>query len=53
MTDKKSYIPVKGILSYMALIALVATVDWTLYSEHIVFSKSGSNISTENDKVLK
>lgn len=53
MTDKKSYIPVKVILSYMALIALVATVGWILYSEHVVFSKSGSTISTENNKVLK
>lgn len=37
----------------MALIALVATVGWILYSEHVVFSKSGSTISTENNKVLK
>lgn len=37
----------------MTLIALVATVGWILYSEHVVFSKSGSTISTENNKVLK
>ncbi|CAM4088398.1 ATP-binding protein [Flavobacterium antarcticum] len=53
MADKKSYIPVKVLLSYLALIALVVTVGWILYTENIVFSKTGANISTENDKVLK
>ncbi len=53
MADKKSYIPVKVLISYLALIALVVTVGWILYTENIVFSKTGTNISTENDKVLK
>ena len=53
MADKKSYIPVKVLISYLALIALVVTVGWILYTENIVFSKTGANISTENDKVLK
>ncbi|WP_432672478.1 ATP-binding protein [Flavobacterium sp. SM2513] len=53
MADKKSYIPVKVLISYLALIALVVTVGWILYTENIVFSKAGANISTENDKVLK
>ncbi|WP_026977438.1 ATP-binding protein [Flavobacterium tegetincola] len=53
MADKKSYIPVKVLLSYLALIALVATVGWLLYTENIVFSKTEANIATENDKVLK
>lgn len=53
MADKKSYIPVKVLISYLALIALVVTVGWILYTENIVFSKTGANISAENDKVLK
>lgn len=53
MADKKSYIPIKVLLSYLALIGLVATVGWILYSENIVFSKTGATIANENDKVLK
>lgn len=53
MDDKKSYIPVKVLLSYLALIALVATVGWLLYTENIVFSKTEANIANENDKVLR
>ena len=53
MSDKKSYIPLKVLVSYLALIALVVTVGWVLYTENIVFSKTGTNISTENDKVLR
>ncbi len=53
MTDKKSYIPIKVLISYLALIALVVTVGWILYTENIVFTKTGNNITTENDKVLK
>jgi hypothetical protein len=51
MSDKKSYIPLKVLVSYLALIALVVTVGWVLYTENIVFSKTGTNISTENEKV--
>jgi CHASE3 domain sensor protein len=53
MAEKKSYIPIKVLISYLALIALVATVGWILYTENIVFSKSGTTITIENDKVLK
>lgn len=53
MSDKKSYIPLKVLISYFALIALVATVGWFLYNENIIFSKTETNIATENDKVLK
>lgn len=53
MTEKKSYIPLKVLISYLALIALVITVGWILYTENIVFSKTGTNFSSENDKVLK
>jgi signal transduction histidine kinase/DNA-binding response OmpR family regulator len=53
MADKKSYIPVKVLLSYLALIGLVATVGWILYTENIVFAKTGATIANENDKVLK
>lgn len=53
MADKKSYIPVKVLLSYLALIGLVATVGWILYTENIVFAKTGATIANENEKVLK
>lgn len=53
MAEKKSYIPIKVLISYLALIALVVTVGWILYTENIVFSKTGTNISADNDKVLK
>lgn len=53
MPDKKSYIPVKVLVSYLALIALVVTVGWVLYSENIAFSQTSTTIETENDKVLK
>ena len=53
MADKKSYIPVKVLLSYLALIGLVATVGWILYTENIVFTKTGATIANENEKVLK
>lgn len=53
MAEKKSYIPLKVLISYLALIALVVTVGWILYTENVVFSKTGTNITTENDKVLK
>jgi signal transduction histidine kinase/CheY-like chemotaxis protein len=46
-------LPLKVLVSYLALIALVVTVGWVLYTENIVFSKTGTNISTENDKVLR
>lgn len=53
MTQKKSYIPLKVLISYLALIALVVTVGWVLYTENIVFSKTGNTISADNEKVLK
>ena len=53
MAQKKSYIPLKVLISYLALIALVVTVGWILYTENIVFSKTGTNISADNEKVLK
>ena len=53
MVEKKGNIPLKVLISYLALIALVVTVGWILFTKNIVFYNRGTNITSENDKVLK
>lgn len=53
MDHKKSYIPIKVFISYLAIIALVVTVGWILYTENSAFSLAEDKISEENTKVLK
>ena len=53
MESKKSYIPVKILFSYVALVALVATVGWFLYSENVVYKKLEDKIAFEKTKILK
>lgn len=53
MVSKKSYIPLKVFVSYLALAALIATVGWILYSENTVFSRTENTIAVENSRVLK
>lgn len=53
MDSKKSYIPLKVIISYLALAGLIVAVGWFLYSENKIFSETESTISKENNKILK
>lgn len=53
MATKKSYIPLKLLLSYIALAALVVGVAWFLYSENTLFTKNENKITIENQKILK
>ena len=52
MSAKKSYIPLKLLLSYIALAALVGVVAWFLYSENTLFTKNENKITIENQKIL-
>ncbi|BFM42562.1 ATP-binding protein [Flavobacterium sp. CFS9] len=53
MESKKSYMPIKVLFSYIALLGLVATVGWFLYSENVVYNKLESKIAFEKTKILK
>lgn len=53
MESKKSYTPIKVLLSYVALLALVVTVGWILYSENVVYNKLEDKIAFEKTKILK
>ncbi|MEA9415472.1 ATP-binding protein [Flavobacterium sp. PL02] len=53
MESKKSYIPLKVFISYIALASLVISVGWVLYSENVSYSKIESKIAFEKTKILK
>lgn len=53
MESKKSYTPIKVLLSYVALLALLVTVGWFLYSENIVYNKLEDTIAIEKTKILR
>ncbi|OXB23555.1 hybrid sensor histidine kinase/response regulator [Flavobacterium tructae] len=53
MESKKSYMPIKVLFSYIALLGLVVTVGWFLYSENVVYNKLESKIAFEKTKILK
>ncbi|MFH6997579.1 hybrid sensor histidine kinase/response regulator [Flavobacterium sp. FlaQc-57] len=53
MESKKSYMPIKVLFSYVALLALVVTVGWFLYSENVVYNKLENKIALEKTKILK
>jgi len=53
MDSKKSYIPIKVFISYLAIAALIITVGWILYTENTVFNVTENKIAEENAKVLK
>ncbi|WP_409417587.1 hybrid sensor histidine kinase/response regulator [Flavobacterium sp. PS2] len=53
MESKKSYIPLKVFISYIALASLVISVGWVLYSENVIYSKIESKIAFEKTKILK
>ncbi|MBW1658169.1 hybrid sensor histidine kinase/response regulator [Flavobacterium quisquiliarum] len=53
METKKSYTALKVLFSYVALLALVVTVGWFLYSENVVYNKLEDKIAFEKTKILK
>ncbi|WP_026706061.1 hybrid sensor histidine kinase/response regulator [Flavobacterium soli] len=53
MDTKKSYIPIKVFVSYLALAALVIVAGWILYTENSVFSSTENKLASENNKILK
>ncbi|MBK0369835.1 ATP-binding protein [Flavobacterium agrisoli] len=53
MGNKNGNIPFKVIISYIALVALVASVGWILYSENVVYTKIEGKIALEKNKVLR
>jgi signal transduction histidine kinase/DNA-binding response OmpR family regulator len=53
MNSKKSYIPIKVLISYLVLAALFVGVSWFLYSENRGFSETESKAAKENNKILK
>ena len=53
MITKKSNIPLKILLSYLALSLLAFVVGWILYSENKVFYNSENKISNDKTKILK
>ena len=53
MNIKKSYIPIKILISYLVLAALFVGVSWFLYSENKGFSEAESKAAKANSKILK
>ncbi|WP_264535344.1 hybrid sensor histidine kinase/response regulator [Flavobacterium sp. N1736] len=53
MESKKSYMPIKVLFSYIALLGLVVTVGWFLYSENVVYNKLEDKIAFEKTKILR
>ncbi|MFY0481766.1 hybrid sensor histidine kinase/response regulator [Flavobacterium sp. PLA-1-15] len=53
MDNKKSYIPIKVFVSYIALAALVVVAGWILYTENRTFSSTENKLASENNKILK
>ena len=53
MDIKKSYIPLKVLISYLVLASLIVSVGWFLYSENKVFLSTENKIITENSKIIK
>ncbi|WP_029270755.1 hybrid sensor histidine kinase/response regulator [Flavobacterium sp. KJJ] len=53
MESKKSYTAIKVLFSYVALLALVITVGWFLYSENQVYNKLEDKIAFEKTKILR
>ena len=53
MFSKKNNLPIKVVLSYLALAVLVVVFGWLLYNQNLIFSKTESKISIEKNKILK
>jgi signal transduction histidine kinase/DNA-binding response OmpR family regulator len=53
MESKKSYTAIKVLFSYVALLALVVSVGWFLYSENVIYNKLEDKIALEKLKILR
>lgn len=53
MNPKKSYIPIKVLVSYLILATLFVGVSWFLYSENKGFTEAESKATMANSKILK
>ena len=53
MDNKKSYIPIKVLISYLVLVLLFGSVGWFLYSENNSFSKNERKFTEKNSSILK
>ncbi len=53
MNLKRNNIPIKVVISYLALAVLVIVFGWLLYNQNLIFSKTESKISLEKSKILK
>ncbi|WP_456313536.1 ATP-binding response regulator [Pseudomonas shirazensis] len=53
MESKRSYTAIKVLFSYIALLGLVVTVGWFLYSENAVYNKLEDKIAFEKTKILR
>lgn len=53
MESKRSYMPIKVLFGYLALIGLVVVVGWFLYSENVVYNKLEDKIAFEKTKILR
>jgi len=53
MESKRSYTAIKVLFSYIALLSLVVTVGWFLYSENVVYNKLENKIAFEKTKILR
>lgn len=53
MESKRSYTAIKVLFSYIALLGLVVTVGWFLYSENVVYNKLEGKIAFEKTKILR
>jgi len=53
MESKRSYMPIKVLFGYLALVALVVIVGWFLYSENAVYNKLEDKIAFEKTKILR
>ncbi|MCW2121169.1 hybrid sensor histidine kinase/response regulator [Flavobacterium sp. 7A] len=53
MGHKQSNLPLKVLISYFVLAALVVSVGWVLYSENVFYSKIENQSASENTIVLR
>jgi signal transduction histidine kinase/CheY-like chemotaxis protein len=53
MESKRSYMPIKVLFGYLALVGLVVVVGWFLYSENVVYNKLEDKIAFEKTKILR
>ena len=53
MDNKKSYIPIKVLISYLVLVLLFGSVGWFLYSENNNFSNNERKFTEKNSSILK